>query len=50
VKELGMTDDALYSLRLSGKLRLWGVRDRSVLQLLWYDPEHQVCPSPLKNT
>jgi len=42
--------DRLYSLRLSGKQRIWGFRDRHMLCILWWDPEHRVCPSQLKNT
>ena len=34
----------LFSLRLDAKKRLWGIRDGHVLKLLWYDPNHQVCP------
>ena len=30
--------DELYSLRLTGKERIWGVRDRNILKLLWWDP------------
>lgn len=37
--------DSLFSLRLSGKGRVWGVRDGRVLRVLWYDPDHQVCPT-----
>lgn len=42
--------DSLYSLRISGANRVWCIRDRNVLRVLWWDPEHLVCPSPLKNT
>lgn len=42
--------DELFSLRLSGKERIWGIRDRAVLRLLWWDPEHEVCPSIKKHT
>ena len=34
----------LYSLRLSGKERIWGYRDGAHLNLLWWDPSHEVCP------
>jgi hypothetical protein len=37
--------DDLFSLHLGGKPRVWGVRDGSVLRLLWWDPEHEICPS-----
>lgn len=42
--------DELFSLRISGKERVWGIRDRSILRLLWWDPEHAVCPSQKKRT
>lgn len=49
--QIGLGDAAtLVSLRLSGKERVWGLRQGSALLLLWWDPEHLVCPSVLKNT
>ena len=42
--------EELVSLHLSGKERVWGFREGAVLQVLWWDPEHQVCPSLLKHT
>lgn len=36
--------DELFSLRLTGKIRLWGIKDGRVLKLLWYDEEHTVYP------
>jgi hypothetical protein len=42
--------DELVSLRLSGKERVWGILDNGVLALLWWDPQHQVCPSLLRYT
>jgi hypothetical protein len=51
LKELGLDDvDGLLSLRLSGKQRVWGILQAGVLGLLWWDPEHEVCPSLKKNT
>lgn len=45
-------DDAseLFSLRITGRRRVWGILDEHVLRLLWWDPEHQVCPSARKHT
>lgn len=37
--------DYLVSLRLSSRERIWGIPDRGVLRLLWWDPYHQICPS-----
>ncbi|MFZ1917583.1 MAG: hypothetical protein WAU58_08430 [Terriglobales bacterium] len=32
--------DTLFSLRINNTLRLYGVRDGRVLQLVWHDPHH----------
>lgn len=49
--KLGLQDhDTLYSLHITGRRRVWGYREGSVLHLLWWDPEHEVCPSLLKHT
>lgn len=43
--ELKLEDiDELFSLRLTGKIRLWGIKDGRVLKLLWYDEDHSVYP------
>ena len=36
--------DQLFSLRLSGTQRVWGVRKGTVLQIIWIDLHHEVCP------
>lgn len=33
------------SLRLSARERVYGYLDNGVLVLLWWDPEHRICPS-----
>lgn len=49
--EIGQDDiTELVSLRLSGKERVWGIRQLAILKLLWWDPEHQVCPTEKKHT
>jgi len=49
--ELNLDDtDELYSLRVSGKVRLWGLRSNDKFSLLWWDPDHEICPSLLKHT
>lgn len=46
LKELKMDDvDELFSLRLEGKLRIFGIRDLNVLNIVWIDPEHEICPT-----
>jgi hypothetical protein len=42
--------DQVYSLRCTGRRRIFGIREGGVLRILWWDPEHQVCPAPLKHT
>jgi|GEM_PF-775837 len=42
--------DDLYSFRLGGKRRIWGIRRADLVELLWWDPDHKVCPSKLKHT
>jgi hypothetical protein len=40
----------LFSLRITGECRVWGVKDLAILRILWWDPNHAVCPSPKKHT
>lgn len=42
--------DEVVSLRVTGEARIWGIRENEVLKLLWWDPEHQICPSEKKHT
>lgn len=42
--------DNLFSLRLTGTERIWGIRDRHVYKILWWDPDHKVYPVSKKNT
>lgn len=42
--------DALYSLRLTARSRVFCVHRPQYMRVLWYDPEHQVCPSPKKHS
>lgn len=49
--QIGYGDlESLVSLRLSGAERVWGVMHEGILTLLWWDPNHEVCPSLLKHT
>jgi hypothetical protein len=49
--EINLDDlDELTSLRLTGKGRVWGIIDRGVMDLLWWDSEHRICPSRKKHT
>ncbi|MCX7043975.1 MAG: hypothetical protein NTX50_00625 [Candidatus Sumerlaeota bacterium] len=42
--------DEVFSLRLGAKQRLIGILDQHRFKILWWDPEHRVCPSPPPNT
>lgn len=51
LEELNLDDQTnLLSLTVSGTERVWGVRDRHIFKVLWWDPDHQICPSALKHT
>jgi hypothetical protein len=37
--------DELFSLRLSGKGRIFGIlQERGAMLVVWWDPDHEVCP------
>ncbi len=41
LKEIGLSEVwELFSLRLDGTKRIYGIRDGQVLKVLWYDPHH----------
>ena len=42
--------DQLMSFRIAGQKRVWCIRDQNIMRVLWWDPEHAVCPSPKKHT
>jgi hypothetical protein len=50
LEDLKISHDPLFSLRLSGKERIWGYRVGNVLSIIWWDPEHKICPSHKKHT
>lgn len=44
--QIGMDDiQNVFSLRIGGKERIIGIRYRDVFRFLWWDPNHEVCPS-----
>src|SRR5262249_31923463 len=47
LSELDQDDaaDTLYSMHVTGKMRIIGIRDRRYFKVLWWDPEHEVSPS-----
>lgn len=42
--------DEVVSFHFNGKSRIFGIRDGHAVKLLWWDPEHAVCPSRKKHT
>jgi hypothetical protein len=42
--------ETLMSLRVNSRGRVWGIRTRNIIDLLWWDPEHAVYPVPKKGT
>ena len=44
--ELKMDDiDRVFSLRLQGAVRLYGILEDGIFSLLWYDPDHEIYPT-----
>jgi hypothetical protein len=42
--------EEVFSLRVTARERVVGIRSGAILRLLWWDPNHEVCPSELRNT
>lgn len=43
LKALGREDyDSIFQINIRGGIRIWGIRDRSVFYLMWFDPNHTV--------
>jgi hypothetical protein len=42
--------DELMSFRIDGKKRIWCIKDGNIMRVLWWDPEHAVCPAPKRHT
>ena len=40
----------LFSLRITGRKRVWGHREGVFFYVLWWDPNHEVCPSNMNHT
>lgn len=46
LKKLKMDDiDNLWRFRFGGALRIWGIKAGKVFRVLWWDPQHKICPS-----
>lgn len=40
----------LFSLRLGGSKRIYGIVESSIFYILWWDPKHELYPTEKKNT
>ena len=51
LEELGHDDaETLVSFRITGRQRIWAIRSDEKAFLLWWDPEHEICPAYLRYT
>lgn len=51
LEELGHDDkETLVSFHITGKQRIWAIRRKEEAFLLWWDPNHEICPSQKKGT
>ena len=52
IDDLNMFDltDAIFSFAFNNTLRIIGFRDNEYFHVVWYDRNHQFCPSKLKHT
>lgn len=42
--------EELMSFRINGEERVFCVRHENIMNVLWYDPRHEVCPAVKKHT
>lgn len=42
--------DQLVSFHIEGKKVIWGIRDRNIFKVLWWDPNHEIYPSRKSHT
>ncbi|MGM0155374.1 hypothetical protein IGK30_003240 [Enterococcus sp. AZ178] len=50
LQDLNIFEDQLFSLRLSGKTRIYGILQDGTFSILWYDCNHEIYPSKMKHT
>lgn len=50
INEKNWCYDQLFSLRLGGKMRLFGHIENGIYYIIWYDENHEICPSNKKHT
>jgi hypothetical protein len=42
--------ETLWELHMGGLPRVWGRRRQEVFEMMWWDPDHEVCPSKKRRT
>ena len=42
--------NSIFSFALENKLHIVGIRENEDFHVLWYDPEHEICPSAKRST
>lgn len=50
LSEIKLYYDSLFSLRLTGMIRLFGYIENGIFYIIWYDYNHEVCPATKKHT
>lgn len=49
LRELGYETEQLQGLlitfRITGKKRIWAIREGNTAYVLWWDPKHEICPT-----
>lgn len=51
LEALGQNDiDQLVSFHITGEQVIWGIRDQNIFKVLWWDPNHEICPSLKRHT
>lgn len=49
-KDLEEFSDYIFSFALQNKIRIVGIRNGERFHVLWYDPDHEICPSKKRHT
>lgn len=50
LNSLNLENEALWQLELSGRARLFGVREGNIFHVMWLDENHTICPVSKKRT
>lgn len=49
-KVIHLDVDEVFSLRIDGRHRIFGILEEGVFHIIWDDPEHEICKSNKKHT